>query len=57
MNLWLDVGYTNNDPIVISTYFVDCVQQLGGTPRVRRADCGTENGYIAAEQRRGGEDD
>ena len=22
MNLWLDVGYTNNDPIVISTYFV-----------------------------------
>ena len=28
-------------PLLLST-FVDCVQQLGGTARVRRADCGTE---------------
>ena len=55
--LWLDVRYTNNDPTVISKYFVDCVRQLGGTARVRRADCGTENGYVAAVQRRDGEDD
>ena len=55
--LWLEVGYTNNDPTVNSRYFVDCVRQLGGTARVRRADCGTENGYVAAVQRRDGEDD
>ena len=57
--LWLDVGYTNNDPTVITQYFVDCVRQLGGTARVIRADCGTENGYVAAVQRfirRDGED-
>lgn len=58
--LWLDVGYTNNDPTVISQYFVDCVRQLAGTARVIRADCGTENGYVAAVQRfirRDGEND
>ena len=58
--LWLDIGYTNNDPTVISQYFVDCLRQLGGTAMVIRADCGTENGYVAAVQRfirRDGEDD
>ena len=51
--LWLDVGYTDNDPTVISKYFVNCVQQLGGTARVMRADCGTENGYVRFIRRDG----
>ena len=51
--LWLDVGYTDNDPTVISKYFVDCVQQLGGTARVMRADWGTENGYVRFIRRDG----
>ena len=43
----------DNDPTVISKYFVDCVQHLGGTARVMRADCGTENGYVRFIRRDG----
>lgn len=49
--LWLEVGPSNNDPSIIAQYFVDCVRQIGGTPRIIRADCGTENTYVAALQR------
>ncbi|XP_068698743.1 uncharacterized protein [Montipora foliosa] len=49
--LWLDVGPTNNDPSVVCQYFIDSIRQLGGTARVIRADCGTENGCVAAAQR------
>ena len=48
--LWLDVGSTDNNP-VICHYFVDCVRQLGGTARVIRANFGTESGDVAAVQR------
>ena len=49
--LWLEVGPTNNDPMITVQYFIDCVQQLCGLPRVVRGDCGTENIHIAAVQR------
>ena len=49
--MWLEFGPSNNDPSVIAQYFVDCVRQIGGTPRIIRADGGTENVNIAALQR------
>ena len=49
--MWLEVGPTNNDPSVIAQYFVDCVRQIDGTPRMIRADGGTENVNVAAVQR------
>ena len=49
--MWLEVGPSNNNPSVIAQYFVDCVRQIGGTPRIIRADGGTENVNIAALQR------
>ena len=49
--IWLEVGPSNNDPSIIAQYFVDCVRQIGGTPRMIRADCGTENVCVAALQR------
>lgn len=49
--LWLEVGPSNNNPMVTVQYYLDCVRQLGGCPRVVRGDCGTENIHIAAVQR------
>lgn len=49
--MWLEVGPSNNDPFIVAQYYVDCVRQIGGTPRLIRADCGTENVNIAAIQR------
>ena len=45
--MWLKVGQSNNDPRVIAKYYIDCVQEIGGTARIIRADCGTENVYVA----------
>ena len=41
---------TNNDPGVETRYYVGCIKQLEGAARVVRADCGTENVYLAAIQ-------
>lgn len=49
--LWLEVGPSNNDPMITVQHFIDCVRQLRGVPRVVRGDCGTENIHIAAGQR------
>lgn len=49
--MWLDVGPSNNDPRIIAQYYTECVQQIGGTARVIRGDCGTENVNVAALQR------
>lgn len=48
--LWLKVGRTNNDPAVTAKYYHDCVEELGGCPRLLRTDCGTENGLMATMQ-------
>ena len=49
--MWLEVGMSNNDPTVVARYFVKCVIEMGGTARIVRADCGTENSHVAAIQR------
>ena len=49
--LWLEVASSNNDPRIVAQYYLDCVQQLGGTVRIVRGDRGTENGNVAAIQR------
>ena len=49
--LWLEVGSSNNNPRIVGKYFLDCVAQVGGTPRICRGDAGTENVNIAAMQR------
>ena len=49
--LWLEVGPSNNNPMVTVQYYLDCVRQLRGCPRVVRGDRGTENIHIAAVQR------
>ena len=48
--LWLYVDTTNNDPKVMASYFVDCVEEVGGCPSLVRTDCGTENVVIAGVQ-------
>ena len=49
--MWLEVGPSNNNPSIVAQYFVECVRQVGGTPRIIRVDCGTENVNTAAIQR------
>lgn len=49
--MWLEVGTTNNDPHVVVQYFLNCVRQVGGSPSIVRADCGTENVKVAGVQR------
>ena len=49
--LWLEVSPSNKNPKLIGRYFLDCARQLGGVPRVVRADRGTENINVCAIQR------
>ena len=48
--MWLEVGTSNNYPTVIARYFIDCIAEVGGTARIVRADCGTENRHVAGIQ-------
>ena len=48
--MWLQVASKNNNPRVVGKYFLDCVIQVGGVPRICRGDEGTENVNIAAMQ-------
>ena len=49
--MWLEVGPSNNNPGIIAHYYIECVEQMGGTARIIRADCGTENVRVAGLQR------
>ena len=49
--LWLFVSKTNNDPKVISSYFVKCIETLNFVPRCIRADRRTENVIVCGAQR------
>ena len=49
--LWLEVGNSNNNPRIFAKYYIDYVRQIGGTPRIIRADRGTENGHVCVIQR------
>lgn len=48
--MWLEVGRSNNNPRLIASYFLDCVKELVGVPRIIRGDQGTENVNVAAIQ-------
>lgn len=48
--LWLKVTRTNNNPAVIANYYLECVKELEGCPRLLRTDPGTENGMMATIQ-------
>jgi hypothetical protein len=48
--MWLNVDRTNNNPAVTATFFVDCIEEVGGCPVLLRTDCGTENVVIAGIQ-------
>ncbi|KAG5876634.1 hypothetical protein JTB14_005050 [Gonioctena quinquepunctata] len=48
--LWLKAAFTNNDPAIISGYFMNTVESLGGCPKMIRTDMGTENGYVEQVQ-------
>ena len=41
--LWLRVGVTNNDPLTIAEYYLQCVEKHICVPRNLRCDLGTEN--------------
>ncbi|XP_051809374.1 uncharacterized protein LOC127535418 [Acanthochromis polyacanthus] len=46
--LWLRCAASNNDPVVISQIYLNCVAEGGIIPTRLRTDCGTENGTMAA---------
>ena len=48
--LWLKVTRTNNNPAVIAKCYHECIEELGGCPRILTTDPGTENVHIAALQ-------
>ena len=48
--LWLKVTPTNNNPTVVASFYLECVKELQGCPRLLRTDPGTENGEMAAIQ-------
>ena len=46
----LEVASSNNDPKIIAGYFLKCVKEVGGCPRLVQTDCGTESGIITSLQ-------
>uniref|UniRef100_A0A3P9IEL3 Integrase core domain-containing protein n=1 Tax=Oryzias latipes TaxID=8090 RepID=A0A3P9IEL3_ORYLA len=46
--MWLNCGKTNNDPLVIAQYYVNCIVKHGVFPKRLRTDCSTKNGTMAA---------
>lgn len=48
--MFLEVAASNNDPKIIARYFLKCVKEVGGCPRLVQTDCGTENVLIASLQ-------
>ena len=49
--LWLRVAHSNNDPRVISSFYLSCIKEVKGVPRILRGDRGTENVNVAGLQR------
>jgi len=46
--IWLEVGPTNNNPEVITKFYLDAGKQVGGLLRKVRSDDGTENRMVVA---------
>lgn len=49
--LWLQVASSNNDPKIVTRYYLDYVRQSRATARIIQGDKGTENVNVAAIQR------
>jgi hypothetical protein len=49
--MWLNAYNTSSDPRVIASYYIETVENVGGCPRIVRADKGTENGVVCEFQR------
>lgn len=49
--LWLQVGFTNNDPRYIAKFFMEYVRCINGVPCVVRGDRGTEISIVRDIQR------
>ena len=47
---WLKVTRSNNNPAVISQFYLEAVEEFAGCPTKVRTDCGTENGLVASMQ-------
>ena len=41
--LWLVVSHSTNDPNVVSSYFINCIEELKLLPTIIRSDRGSEN--------------
>ena len=48
--LWLLVSYSNNNPNVVSSYFINCIGKLKLLPTIMRSDRGSENTVIGGIQ-------
>ena len=48
--LWLKVTPSNNNPTISGNFFLDCVSELQGCPKLLRTDPGTENVVMATMQ-------
>ena len=57
--IWLEVGPSNNNPIVVAAYYLQALCQMKRVPRIVRCDLGTENIHLARLQPyfRHGDDD
>ncbi|KAL4269040.1 hypothetical protein AB1N83_001842 [Pleurotus pulmonarius] len=44
---WLKVWWTNRNPILITSYYLDAVTQQQGIPLLTQSDCGGENNGVA----------
>ena len=49
--IWLFVGSTNNDPLIIASYYLQVVKENRVVPRLVRADRGSENSVLGGIQR------
>lgn len=48
--LWFKVTPSNNNPSTVGNFFLDCVSELQGCPKLLRTDPGTENLVMATMQ-------
>ncbi|QRV92822.1 hypothetical protein RhiJN_20840 [Ceratobasidium sp. AG-Ba] len=48
--LWMKVWWTNSNPRLIASYYLDAAEDLGGVPRLTESDPGSENFGVANSQ-------
>ena len=44
--IWLKVTKSNNHPDIITNFFLNCVEKLGGFPVKLRTDCGKDDWWL-----------